>query len=677
MAKLWNRCLIKVKLLCLAVIILAAACNIVIGLFANRLIESANKNFFKPISVQWIYYLPPNFIFLRNLSIHENNSSPGEKIITLPTVRVNLSLWRLITEKRFYILSINCLRPAAQYYDFMRFIGRNLEQILEFIRTLPLQDIKLSISNATLTLPKKNNRQDKLEINLTLKLTGESVSAYGFSKKKVYLQDPNNPLKPSVIMKTSPLRCAFTGSLTPYGVAVKKMELDGEGIRSELWGETNKAVSEIKGFIFANTTLKEKLYGDSGLAENLKSLYFSLKHKFTPETLGLPGANLFIFNLDARINFNYPDIEVERLNFSVNANPVEIKGKTHIAEPSSFNFNLHSKFRSLENIKKAALKDVSLAVNANSQDKRLIAGGSLNIDCLEDKNNELPWEKIELLFRNLELTFEENLLKTHTNWISLFCKTRANDYKIILDNLDTENRISEDEPKIVNFSSQFYNGSLDGKATILFKKLTPIIKAELNVKNAQANLLDGILIYFSKVYGGISSRMHFANSPRMALEGKMQIENGYLIDFEFFKWLAELFALPSLRRVDFKQASSDFLVSENGAELRNMLLDSEEVKLEGYFKLGAGDLTSSKISLIFSDELLRQSPKFAPLLRALQKELDLIAFDFQLAGNLHRMNFKWLQSDFKDRVQKAIPNFLERQIERNIEEFIEGLDQGP
>ncbi|MCX5702120.1 MAG: hypothetical protein NTW64_03975 [Candidatus Omnitrophica bacterium] len=558
----------------------------------------------------------------------------------------------------------------------MRFIARNLEQILEFFRTLPLQDIQLSISNATLALPKNNNRQDKLEINLILKLAGESVSAYGFSKKKVYLQDPTDPIKPPSVMKTSPLRYAFTGSLTPYGVAVKKMELNGEGIRSELWGETNNAVSEIKGFIFANTTLKEKLYEGSGLAEKLKSLYFNLKHRFTPETLGLPGANLFIFNLDARLNFKYPDIEVERLNFSVNANPVEIKGKAHITEPFSFNFNLHSKFRNLENIKKSALKDVSLAVNANSQDKRLIAGGSLNIACLEDKNKDLPWEKIELVFRDLELTFAEHLLKTHTNWLSLFCKTDTNNYRIILDNLDTENKISENWPKIVNFSSQFYNGSLDGQASILLKKLTPVIKAELDVKNAEANKLEGILIHFSKIHGGISSRMHFLNSPRMVLEGDMHIENGYLNDFEFFKWLAEVFVLPSLRRVNFKQASSDFLVSENGAELRNMRLESEDLKLEGYFKLGAEDLTSSKMSLLFSYGLLNESPKFAPLLKVLQKELDLIAFDFQLAGNLHRMNFKWLQSDFKDRVQKAIPNFIERKIERNIEEFIAGLGQG-
>jgi hypothetical protein len=676
MAKSWSRYFIKLKLIFLAVIILTLAFNIAIGLFASRFIESANKKFFKPVTVGWIYYLPPNFIFLNNLSIHEKNNPPDEEIITLQTVRLNLSLWRLITERRTHILSINCLRTAAQHYNFMRFIGKNIDQILEFFRSLPLQDIQLSVRNASFLLPENNGRQDKLELDLTLKLTGQTLSAYGSSKKKIIIVDQNNPPKPARVMKTSLLRYEFMGSLTPYGIAVKKMELNGEGLRCELWGETNKSVSEIKGFIFANTNLKEKLFEDSGSTEGLRSLYSDIRNKFTPKTLGLPGANLFIFNLDTRIDFSYPEILVERLNFSINANPMELKGKAHITEPFSFNFNLHSKFRCLENVKKSGLKDVSLTLYANSKDKRLVANGSLNIDSLEDNNNSLPWKKIELIFTGFGLSLEEYLLKTHTETISLFCKTDANDYRITLDNLDTENNITKNWPKMLKFSSRFYGGSLDGEASIMLKKFTPVIKAELNVENADTNRLDGILKHFSKVYGRISSQMHFINAPQMALEGKMRIENGYLKDFEFFKWLAEMFVLPSLKRVDFKDASSDFLASESGAELRNMRLDSEDVKLEGYFKLGAGDLTSSKISLLFSYALLSQSPKFAPLLRVLQKELNLIAFDFQLAGSLRRMNFKWLKSDFKDKVQKAIPNFIERRIERDIEEFIKGLEQG-
>ncbi|MFH1640681.1 MAG: hypothetical protein ABIA66_01820, partial [Candidatus Omnitrophota bacterium] len=439
----------------------------------------------------------------------------------------------------------------------------------------------------------------------------------------------------------------------------------------------NKSVSEIKGFIFVNTDLKEKLLEDSELAEKVKSLYMGFMHRFKPKTLGLLGANLFIFNLDARLNFNYPKIEVERLNFSINANPVEIKGKAHISEPFSFNFNLHSRFRGMESIRKSGPKDVILSVNANTSNKRLLADGTLNVDSLDNGTNSLPWEKINLVFTGFELALEEQLLKTHTDKLSLFCKTASNDYRISLDNLDTESRVSKGALTTVNFGSQFYGGSLNGEANISLKKFTPLIKAEIYVKDADTNRLDGILIHFSKIYGNISSEMNFVSSPLMTLEGKMHIENGHLKDFEFFKWLSELFVLPPLRRIDFNRASSDFLVSENGAELRNIRLDSRDVRLEGYFKLGQADLTSSKISLLFSYDLLNQSPKFSPLLKILQKELDQIAFDFQLAGNLHRMNFKWLKSDFKDKIQKAIPNFIERKIERNIEEFIEGLERNP
>jgi hypothetical protein len=55
--------------------------------------------------------------------------------------------------------------------------------------------------------------------------------------------------------------------------------------------------------------------------------------------------------------------------------------------------------------------------------------------------------------------------------------------------------------------------------------------------------------------------------------------------------------------------------------------------------------------------------------------MDSLTFDFQLSGWLHGMNFKWLQSDFKRRIQNSIPNFIERSIEKNIETAIESIDK--
>jgi len=71
---------------------------------------------------------------------------------------------------------------------------------------------------------------------------------------------------------------------------------------------------------------------------------------------------------------------------------------------------------------------------------------------------------------------------------------------------------------------------------------------------------------------------------------------------------------------------------------------------------------------------LRESPRFTPLLRLLDTKQELIKFNFQLSGNLHGMNFQWLKSDFKDGLQKAIPNFAKRGFEEKVEKIIESIN---
>lgn len=148
-------------------------------------------------------------------------------------------------------------------------------------------------------------------------------------------------------------------------------------------------------------------------------------------------------------------------------------------------------------------------------------------------------------------------------------------------------------------------------------------------------------------------------------------------NFEFFKWLAQLFDIPRLKRIDFERASSHFLVNAKGAGLQKMDLKSQDVDLKGDFILGPRDLVSSQLALMFTRGLLESSPKFTPLLRLVGKDLVSFYFEFQLSGILHKMNFLWLQSDFKNRLQKAIPGFIERRIDKNIEEAIQAISVEP
>lgn len=317
-----------------------------------------------------------------------------------------------------------------------------------------------------------------------------------------------------------------------------------------------------------------------------------------------------------------------------------------------------------------------IASAAAQENKDIKINGSLNIDFTEHKKESLPLEKLELNLKNLVLSFKEPLiLQIDAAALNLFSKTSANFYNINLEGLNSQVYELNKPVKLVKFSSPFYGGRLEGRGRIEMHGFIPDILAVIKVKDVDANKLTGVLIYFSKVYGKLSGQMFFDNYPELIFKGAMRVRDGYLDNFEFLKWLAKLFDLPSLKKINFVTANSDFTVDKDGAGMYDMDLDSKEVKIRGYFRLKENDMVSSRMYLLFGRNLLKKSPKLTPLLKLLDAKQDSVNFNFQLSGNLHDMNFQWLRSDFKDQLQRTIPNFAKRKLESKIEEFIKSISE--
>ncbi len=86
-------------------------------------------------------------------------------------------------------------------------------------------------------------------------------------------------------------------------------------------------------------------------------------------------------------------------------------------------------------------------------------------------------------------------------------------------------------------------------------------------------------------------------------------------------------------------------------------------------------MVASKIAFTCSRQILDHSAKFKPLLRLVEQKVNALTFDFRLSGNLQKMNFLWLESDFKQRIHNAIPGFMERSVEKKIEDSLRLLAQ--
>jgi hypothetical protein len=178
-----------------------------------------------------------------------------------------------------------------------------------------------------------------------------------------------------------------------------------------------------------------------------------------------------------------------------------------------------------------------------------------------------------------------------------------------------------------------------------------------------------------RIYGGFACDLNYVNYPKPNLTGSIRIRDGYLDNIRFFVWLADFFSLPSLRKVDFDAISAQFAVTDNSAVLDKINLHGKQVSLTGVFDLKGSELVSSKISLSLPRELLEDSPKFRLLLALMSQETKSLSFDFRLSGLHNALNFQWMESEFKQKIKKMLPGFIERGLEKKIEKAVQSISQ--
>ena len=417
----------------------------------------------------------------------------------------------------------------------------------------------------------------------------------------------------------------------------------------------------MNGFAFANTRFKETYSSLPRLdiMRHIRKLeLFGVNPKNPSNFMVFPGPIFHLLDFNGKGQVELPSVHIEQLAFSLNNVPFRIKGDVRLENPASFDLLVSCYFSNLKEASQENLKKIDLKITGALGGKVFTGDALFDLDFVKKTKGTVPLEQLRCDFKGLGLGFDKfPLMGLSFKKADLFCKTDTNEYRLSLEDFDSSVQLKNKRFKRIRFKSRLYDGFLYGQARFETGKVLPKITAVVRARDCSANRLEGLLIHFSKVFGRLTSTMYFRNVPALDLRGRVNIQKGYLNNFEFFKWLAQLFDMPQLTRIDFRKASSRFSVNAKGAGLSDINLDSPDVNLSGYFSLGENNLVSSKLSLTFARPLLEQSPKLTPLLRLLDKELGSLCFDFQLSGMLHKMNFRWLQSDFKDRLQKAIPGF--------------------
>lgn len=232
---------------------------------------------------------------------------------------------------------------------------------------------------------------------------------------------------------------ALKGSLADNEMEIKKFEFTNDHFHWELWGKASTSFAQLKGFLFIYNT---------GLIKKPK-----------PDIL-------FILDIDSQVKFDFPAVEIERLNFAINNNPVKLNAKLNFAKPFSGEIYALTDFKSLENKEEDTLKNITLKASWSAEgDNALKVQSSLNIDFPEQKKEPLPVEKMALTLKDLTLPLSPpRVLNLQAAELGCICKTSANSYKVRLEDLHARIYGLDKNSKFITFASACYNGSLKGKS---------------------------------------------------------------------------------------------------------------------------------------------------------------------------------------------------------------------
>ncbi|MDD5730788.1 MAG: hypothetical protein PHN57_06645, partial [Candidatus Omnitrophica bacterium] len=121
--------LIFLSIILAAVIVL----NAIIGSSKIKLTETTESFFSKKVSIKRIFYLPPNFIILKDVSVNEPLAG-NKKLFSFPTITARFSLPQLFLRKKLDISGVNFYYPRSDYKQCGLFLKDNFARILEFIR---------------------------------------------------------------------------------------------------------------------------------------------------------------------------------------------------------------------------------------------------------------------------------------------------------------------------------------------------------------------------------------------------------------------------------------------------------------------------------------------------------------------------------------------------------------
>ncbi|MBL7081935.1 MAG: AsmA family protein [Candidatus Omnitrophica bacterium] len=623
------------------------------------------------ISIEGTLFLPPHFIILKNVAISETNQSVERQPVFIERVKCTLSLPMLIIKRDFAIVNIYLDKPNINYL----FIKENFEEILEAFNSLDQKEpLRIGLKRARLNMPQKTKPTRWLTADATLTINPDKsiLSSGSINLNGLFIKDKFK--KGNLIPEVTSLCYNFHIVSTKDGLIIENLDFKSSQFYTKLWGKLKKNILITNGFLCFGGALKNNISSQNFyiLIDRLKRLLLFRGKAFPPTIMGLSGDVFNIYDLACVAKLSFPSIDIENLSFTLKNIPFCLKGVISLSESPALNLTFSSFVNQPQHLRFNNPKAFDINMTGNLQERKF--NGAAIINFLRKTKGGHSWEKVETTFENLTVSdgFDTDIMLS-LKGMDLTYASGDNLYNIFLKDFTAFVNLENKKIKFVKLNAKLADGFLDGMGVLDISRIPLRSSFDINIKDVEVGSLPGLLLYCSKIYGNFSSQIDYRNYPALELSGKLEIKDGLLDNLIFFKWAADFLKVPSLKQINFDTLSAEFSVTNENVSLHRICLNSKEVSIKGYFTLYENDLVSSRLSLGLSKKLLRDSPKLSPLINYLDKDVPSVSFNFQLSGLSQAMNFKWLESDFKEGLMDLLPSWMERGIEAKIEKIIETL----
>lgn len=638
------------------------AVNIYLSTHKDAIERQVDGYFHHEISIGSLFYIFPNCVLFNSVTVKAKDPSFGVSAFVLPRMSFRFSVWDLLRKRLLNISRMTIYPSDVSSYAVSRFLEDNYQKILEIIRNSPGNNIKINIKEALLDFDRKG-QPDYVAMELVLAINNDYLVGTGFFRTDQYSFAGGGRGRAKRIAEGWPLWYRLDGLLLPDGIEIDHLILKSGNLYSKLWGSLRSGLLKVNGFTFMNLTRPG--FGDIEIAS-------PGDHSAGTAEDELFDANTYLLDIDGRVQLAFPEIDIQQLKFMLNNLPVTLTGHVSFLDPVTMETEI-----SLDQPPPVAGEDMFfkkavLGLSGVWKDNVLNINGGGQVKFLEHDELHFAPERAQIEIKDLAFYLDkfrrpsvDVMQGDVTYW------TNDNEHRVTVNGLKAVVNKEGEGLKVVELEAPFYQGSLDGKIWVDGSQSPSKLTSSIVLTDVDTAALEELLVHFAKFNGRMSSRMNFSNLPRLDLSGDIHIYDGQLTDFSFFNWVSDSFRLPELKAIDFGRASARFSVNRDRVRLRDIMLNTDDVRIRGYYDIDHKNLVTSKLSLALSQNLLRRSNKFRPILKMFDGSASHLDFDFQLSGKTDAMNFQWLPNEVKGKIQKRIPDFIERRIERNVDEMME------